>query len=99
MLSFNRRCEKKSKPYIKLVVQVEHGKVWLPRGMQVSNHPKVVISQPFDSLPPHLQSVLTDTSNSRRVAEKSRRSSVDFTNSNDKKRGASDSLFKSDNEF
>ena len=47
--SFSRRCPKKNccksqNPCIKLVIQVEHGKLWLPKGSKVTNYPKVVVS-------------------------------------------------------
>jgi len=59
MHSFNRRCGQNRRPCIKLVIQVEHGKLWLPRGKKPTNHPKVIISQPLDSLPEHLRNVLS----------------------------------------
>jgi len=64
--SFNRRCHdqtcqlSQNTNIIKLVIQVEKGKVWLPKGMKVTNFPKVDISQPIDSLPVHLKHVLTE---------------------------------------
>jgi len=64
LLSFRRSCSdntcvSKKHSVIKLVIQVEHGKIWLPKGMKVSNYPKVIISQPLDSLPVHLKDNLT----------------------------------------
>ena len=37
---------------------MERGKIWLPKGMKVTNYPKVIISQPIDSLPGHIKSLL-----------------------------------------
>ena len=59
---FNHRgCKKlgfSSSKNIKLVIQVERGKIWLPKGMKVTNYPKVIVSQPINSLPGHLKSHL-----------------------------------------
>ena len=54
----HKKIADKTTKRIKLVIQVEKGTVWLPKGMKVTNYPKVVISQPLNSLPLHLKQLL-----------------------------------------
>lgn len=90
LLSFNRRCGSQRKPCLKLVIQVEHGKVWLPKGMKLSNHPKVKISQPLNSLPAHLRSVLLKKSSNAVQT----RTSSDSLGASDPQQNEEESLFQ-----
>ena len=84
--SFKRRCGRSqnpdapqiSQPCVKLVIQVEHGKIWLPKGMKATNFPKVVISQPHDSMPFHLKQVLAQKGLERRSTRTSSCNQMDF---------------------